>query len=184
MEEKKLTDELLKELQEDVEIYKKDFRMFGDYFEIEHLEKAIDFIRSLRNTEKANEEAWQIKEESYKQQIAGQKAEIERLTAEIDQRREMMSRMDCNYATELRKNAELQKQVDELKKENARLDKNVKWFQEKIENGELFSEQAVKDTAKEIFAELFYMASIHHSDVANILAWAKEKAKQKGVEVE
>ena len=42
------------------------------------------------------------------------KAEIERLTAEIDQRREMMNRMNCNYATELQKNAELQKQVDEL----------------------------------------------------------------------
>lgn len=40
------------------------------------------------------------------------------------------------------------------------------------------------DTAKEIFTELFYIASIHHSDVANILAWAKEKAKSKGVEVE
>ena len=35
-----------------------------------------------------------------------------------------------------------------------------------------------KETAKKIFAELFYIASIHHSDVANILAWAKDKAKQ------
>ena len=45
-------------------------------------------------------------------------------------------------------------------------------------------EQGKRDTAKEIFAELFYIASTHHSDVANILAWAKEKAKSVGVEVE
>lgn len=43
--------------------------------------------------------------------------------------------------------------------------------------------QAVENKAHEIFAELFYVASIHHSDVANILAWAKEKAKSCGVEV-
>lgn len=45
-------------------------------------------------------------------------------------------------------------------------------------------EQAVKNKAHEIFAELFYVASMHHSDVANILAWAEEKAKSCGVEVE
>ena len=54
------------------------------------------------------------------------------------------------YTRAIERADKLQKQVDELLKENARLDKNVKWFQEKIENGELVSEQAVKDTAKEI----------------------------------
>ena len=54
--------------------------------------------------------------EPLKETIERQKVEIERLTAQIDQRREMMHRMDCNYATELQKNAELQKQVDELTK--------------------------------------------------------------------
>lgn len=39
-------------------------------------------------------------------------------------------------------------------------------------------------TAREIFVELFYIASIHHGDNANILAWAKDKAKRFGVEVE
>lgn len=41
--------------------------------------------------------------------------------------------------------------------------------------------QAVENIAHEIFVELFYIASIHHSDVASILAWAKEKAKSCGV---
>ena len=48
---------------------------------------------------------------------------------------------------------------------------------------ELLVKQAVENKAHEIFAELFYIASIHHSDVASILAWAKEKAKSCGVEV-
>lgn len=62
-----------------------------------------------------------------------------------------MFRVDIQkFAKTIEKNAKLQKQVDELNKENVRLDKNVKWFQEKIENGELVSEQTVKDTAKEI----------------------------------
>lgn len=101
------------------------------------------------------------------EELKSYKDENERLTEEINQRRTMMQRMDCNYATELQKNAELQKQVDELTielggyisdqgillQENARLDKNVKWFQEKIENGELVSEQAVKDAVNEILQE-------------------------------
>lgn len=40
-----------------------------------------------------------------------------------------------------------------------------------------------KEMAEKIFAELFYIASIHHSDVANILAWAKDKATELGVEI-
>lgn len=102
-----------------------------------------------------------------------------------------------------KENLELQKQVDELKGERANLKMEISTQALKFEalkTGKLIvggicevlneakkteiREQAVKDTAKEILDELFYMASIHHSDVANILAWAKEKAKSKGVEVE
>lgn len=80
------------------------------------------------------------------------------------------------------KNTKLQKQVDELKEEMHKIESSEnETYMIGFEDGE---KKAVKDTAKEIFAELFYMASIHHSDVANILAWAKEKAKSKGVEVE
>lgn len=42
---------------------------------------------------------------------------------------------------------------------------------------------ASKETAREIFAELFYIASIYHSDIANILAWAKNKVKQYDVDL-
>ena len=87
------------------------------------------------------------------------------------------------------KNAELQKKVDELAYELAK--KSIATEGINVTNTDIslcvhekLLEQAVKDAATEIFAELFYMASIHHSDVANILAWAKEKAKSKGVEVE
>ena len=55
----------------------------------------------------------------------------------------MMHRMDCNYATELQKNVELQKQVDELKRA---LSDTIKRNEELIEE----NEQAAKDTAKEI----------------------------------
>ena len=44
-------------------------------------------------------------------------------------------------------------------------------------------QQERKETAEKIFAELFYIASIHHSDIANILAWAKDKAKQLDVKI-
>lgn len=89
---------------------------------------------------------------------AEQEAEIERLTAAINQRREMMSRMDCNYATELQKNAELQKQVDELKAENAILNKQVdrkdKAIVREMNIGYENERQAVKDTAEKVFNEV------------------------------
>lgn len=51
--EKKLTvEELLKALREDVEVYKQDFRMFGDYFDINLLEQAIDLIEQLTTPRK------------------------------------------------------------------------------------------------------------------------------------
>lgn len=110
---------------------------------------------------------------------------------------EVMDYWQDKYLEERSKNDELQKQVDECNRdceeyaiENGELQQQVdelkKWLNMKehyiglMENS---LKQVRKETAKEIFAELFYMASIHHSDVANILAWVKEKAKSCGVEV-
>ena len=98
---------------------------------------------------------------------------IHRLQSENERLTEAMSDFRQEVITLNIEKLELQKQVDELKKESARLDKNVKWFQEKIENGELVSEKAVKDTAKEIFALL---KSSEYVDNENTLSvWAIEK---------
>lgn len=115
-------------------------------------------------------------------EMSEQKAEIERLTREKTE--------SAKTAVEvLEQNIELQKQVDELTKENSRLDKNVKWFQEKIENGELVSEQAVKDAVKKyndfVHALIFkYNSGIDDSVYENMHKEANEFAKRKGVEVE
>jgi predicted RNase H-like nuclease (RuvC/YqgF family) len=82
----------------------------------------------LQNVEKANEEASEIKEESYKRQIAEQKAEIERLTgyAESFERGEIGSPIIMDEILALEKDKiELQKQVDEQDKEIDRLEKVV-----------------------------------------------------------
>ena len=67
--------------------------------------------------------------------------------------------------------------------EKDKTDKYITDLSSMIDNLRDDLKQARKETAREIFAELFYIASIHHSDVANILAWAKDKAKSCGVEV-
>ena len=114
-----------------------------------------------------------------------QKIEIERLTeyCEMFERGEIGSPMTTDKMLALEKEKiELQKKVDELKEEIHKIESSEnETYMIGFEDGE---KQAVKNTATEIFAELFYMASIHHSDVANILSWAKEKAKSKGLEVE
>lgn len=95
-------------------------------------------------------------------------------------------------------NAELQKQVDELKKENARLDKNIKWYQEKIEDGELVSKQAVKDMARELLQEVAneYSENVGYTDWLDDCYWGDVQIRlckkyglkviqtKKGVEVE
>lgn len=131
------------------------------------------FVSGYQGTQKENEQL---------------KAEIERLTEDNKRLNELLvggteviDYWNTKYLEEQHKNAELQKQVDELKErcEIAEGTKNRLTIFDRIS----IHDKAVKNTAKEIFAELFYMASIHHSDVSNILAWAKEKAKEKGVEV-
>ena len=110
--------------------------IFGLQTELKELKAENERLKSFIDFKTAN-----VMCEKCKEQII--KAETERLTAEINQRREMMHRMDCNYATELQKNVELQKQVDELK---SALSDTIKRNEELIEE----NEQAAKDTAKEI----------------------------------
>ena len=105
-----------------------------------------------------------------------QRVEIERL------KDENCHDYHCMHLAQQEK-AELQKQVDELSKENARLDKNVKWFQEKIENGELVSKQAIKDTAKEILSEIGKEPCEHHY-LNWDCEWFDKICKKYGVEVE
>lgn len=45
-------------------------------------------------------------------------------------------------------------------------------------------DQARKETAEKLLSELYYIARFYYGDSANVLAWAKDKAKQIGVEVE
>ena len=139
--------------------------------EIEQLKTFIDFKTANVMCEKC------------KEQIV--KAETERLTAEIDQRREMMHRMDCNYATELQKNAELQKQVNELKTENTELYKEHTAL---IAGSILAKQNIVKDTAKEILTELdlFFNGTTFRKgyEFKKINEKLKEIAKRNGIEVE
>ena len=74
------------------------------------------------------------------------------------------------------KNDELQKQVDELKQENSILSVTVELQDNAIE-------QAVKDTAKEIFTDLLKEFSIRKS-CGNADVVVREMASRKGVEVE
>ena len=95
--------------------------------------------------------------------IAEQKTEIERLTRELD---DTIS-MNEMYIKQVRQNAELQQQIDELK--DICLDCPYKLKFDEIEK------QAVKDTAKEILQEGKYCLSKSLRD------WIKEHY---GVEVE
>lgn len=126
--------------------------------------------------------------------IDRQKAEIERLT----EYNENLNGMCLEF---IDKNAELQKQVDELKEERKNMQAEIiglesqkedLYFQNKnlqtyIDNHEPIwkrnTEQAVKDTAKEIFTDLLKEFSIRKS-CGNADVVVKEMAHNKGVEVE
>ncbi len=86
-----------------------------------------------------------------------------------------------------KENAELQKQVDELTTEKEDLYFQNKNLQTYIENHEPIwkrnTEQAVKDTAKEIFTDLLKEFSIRKS-CGNADVVVREMAQRKGVEVE
>lgn len=185
-----------------------DYSRYGNEIRLEFLiQDALGLIYSLQDENRQLlEKSNNLRDElisatcdlgNAKELIEQQKAEIERLTEKIDQRREMMHRMDCNYATEFQKNAELQKQVDELKEQNNALIvvidgcKNGDYSSTKIINAlnsfyrpiveeeKVKAEQAVKDTAKEILQAVF-------EDVGEFYAGdiVEELAKRYGVEVE
>ena len=178
MEEKKLTDEEIVKALENCNNGLTDMNRHScdtcPYREIESCGKAqmtdcLDLIHRLQ----AEIERLAKVEMDLISKIADKSAEIERLTEEIDQRREMMHRMDCNYATELHKNAELQKQVDELEEENekayeieraniqaeiAEAGTSCHWCKAKTE----------KDTAKDILTDLseYYYDALDNTDCA------------------
>jgi FtsZ-binding cell division protein ZapB len=103
-------------------------------------------------------------------------AEIERLTEENGQLKGYNSGLEYE-------NAELQKQVDELKK---RLIDEFEKF--KVEAYQKLKKQAVKDTAKEILQELSDFVDFETFregyELTKVKRKIKEMAKYKGVEVE
>lgn len=119
------------------------------------------------------------------QEHAEQKAEIERLTEDYEDR---LCTAGNVYQVALDEKAELQKQVDELKTEKEDLYFQNQNLQTYIDNHETIwkrnSEQAVKDTAKEILEELIekaYSSGCIDLNVNEVKAWFREDY---GVEVE
>lgn len=190
MKEKKLTDEeIVKALENEIE-----GKIWLSKGNIAPIKNALDLIRRLQSeNERLTEDNKRLNEllvggteviDYWNNKYLEERAKNAELQQQVD---ELKKELEEKNTYEEKQNSlidnlkdditELEKQVNELKQENSVLSITVE-LQEEVEK------QLVKDTAKEIFAELFYIASIHHSDVANILAWAKAKAKQKGVEVE
>ena len=130
-----------------------------------------------------------MKYEELEEVINRQKAEIERLTDKLGKVLSNVNVKDeLHFARLQEENAELQKQVYELKQENSVLSVTVELQDEAIE-------QAVKDTAKEIFKEIFESCVFSfkgNDDYKKGFCDALEQydkqlrdlAKQKGVEVE
>lgn len=206
MEEKKLTDE---EIVKALECCSKSFDCNNCKCDKENnnrficsenlLKDCLDLIHRLQDDYSNLKERYVKVLGLNEKVIAEQKAEIERLTAEINQRREMMSRMDCNYATELQKNTELQKQVKSLTEENKELHNDNTTL---IAGFILQKEQVEKDTAKEILQgfdkwlkqaisdsyDKSVSGSIRHGGrntaFHEVKELVKKVAKEKGVEVE
>ena len=140
-------------------------------------EDLIEHIRILEHNWASAEESLANSVKNADKIFYEQKAEIERLKNAYKEGL-AQGKFDSQVKID-----ELQKQVDELSKEKARLDKNVKWYQEKIENGELVSKQAVKDTAKEILCRLWNIGFEGVDRLSALENGIQEIAKEKGVEV-
>lgn len=208
-EEKVLTDEeVAKAILQSIE-YSKTITYFDEWGNCKSImvTDILNLIHRLQNTEKANEEAWEIKEESYKRQIAEQKAEIERLTEWKDTLQDTKDELEQQlidtgfkeYCEENKRlteeNAELQKQVDELTEKNKNLKYSfdtangyIKKLAESCEtNCEKFNgittQQTAKDTAKEILTTGKNYKRNHsiHMAFDLFISWIKERY---GVEVE
>ena len=169
-------------------------------------DNALDFIRRLQyrcsSAIKASDE-WKEKYEKERKENAEQKAEIERLKAtgllkeneqlkKDLQRKELLRQKAVLYAEEKQaKNAELQKQVDELKELNAKYLDSI----ESVQAGRCrfrceLTQQAVKDTAKEIYGEInvsdiLVVETQEYGEIEVVpIERLKEIIKRKGVEVE
>ena len=129
----------------------------------------------------------------YKETIKEKDAEIERLTEEANI--DTITHIDiCTENFSLRKqNAELKKQVDELKKRESSI---IEYVENNVRNScPKCKEQAVNDTAREIFTELLKGENVREEAVRDyygeeyILSVVtvdkiKELAERYGVEVE
>ena len=123
-----------------------------------------------------------------------QKAEIERLTEEKQSLIGRKAGLDYSYNQVMKQNAKLKKQVDELKEQKGfwegmhdRVCSELEELQEEKSNTDLVTqiyvlknklEQAVKDTAKEIYEWL--LENICESEFAVIMTYFRERY---GVEV-
>lgn len=170
------------------------------------MRNALDLIRRLQyrcsSAIKASDE-WKEKYEKERKENAEQKAEIERLKAtgllkeneqlkKDLQRKELLRQKAVLYAEEKQaKNAELQKQVDELKELNAKYLDSI----ESVQAGRCrfrceLTQQAVKDTAKEIYGEInvsdiLVVETQEYGEIEVVpIERLKEIIKRKGVEVE
>jgi len=178
-EEKKLTDEeLAKALLQSIE-YSKTIT----YFDIWGNCKSIfitDIIDLIQRLQAENEELKSPKFASWKIKFYNAKEEIERLTEELDLANETIDRNNKRYE---KVSIERQKALDRVDfLEDALLDK-IRRNEEIITAIKQAEQQAVKDTAKEIFSDLLKEFSIRKS-CGNADVVVREMAQRKGVEVE
>ena len=112
-----------------------------------HEKDILDFIHSLQNENATLKTELRKECEEHEEFTKKAKAEIERLTEGLDYFQKSSDYHEGNQKELEVKNAELQKQVDEFVK-IARVSDTKKLF-------DGIKEQAVKDTAKEIFEKIF-----------------------------
>lgn len=155
MEEKKLTDEeIVKAFEDEKEFLLKEEKRTGNapdtqlvYIRGEAVLKIIDLIHRLQDEKKELEN---LCNKTYDDLTK----EIERLTEELE-------KTNAKLIEEYGKNAELQKQVDELKTE-IKLEKE--WGDIKVAQAladfEIWKQQAVKDTAKEILITAIQLSNM------------------------
>ena len=145
-------------------------------------EDLIEQIRILEHNWAAAEETLNNSSKNAEKLLAEQKAEIERLTRELD---DTIS-MNEMYVEKVRENDELQKQVDELTAEKEDLYFQNQNLQTYIDNHEPIwkrnTEQAVKDTAKEILQKIMNIIKKSNGFLAEEVI--RILAKQFCVEVE
>lgn len=79
--------------------------------------------------------------------------------------------------------ASLEREVDHFKSHRDFMEDKKDEWREKYEKVCEQLAQARKETVRELLSELFYIAHFYYGDNANVLAWAKEKARQYSLEI-